>query len=307
MRAARLPDPDPRATVALLGDVEARLREQLRGRDPVSFGPAHAIALAECKRVRAALTLACARAVGAPPRLAVDLAVVIELVHTFSLVHDDIEDGAETRRGCPAVHVAEGTPVAINTGDALHALAWSALVELDAPATRTLAVARLFGVTLDRMVAGQARDLVWTRDRRTDLTLDDYLAMVRGKSGALLGFAAAAPAALVGHPAVERLFAFGEQLGIALQILDDVASLRGDPHALGKPVGASANGAGSAPALLATSGDDGTAAAIGLAKRHWDRAIDLLAGRKLVHTDELAMLVRTMLARLLACCGAEPV
>jgi geranylgeranyl pyrophosphate synthase len=187
----------------------------------------------------------------------------------------------------------------------VHALAWSALLALDAPAPRTLDVARLFSVTLDRMVAGQARDLVWTRDRRSDLTIDDYLAMVRGKTGALLGFAAAAPTGIVGHAGVEPLYAFGEQLGIALQILDDVASLRGDPHALGKPVGPSANGAGSAPALLAGAADDGTTAAIALARRHWTRAIELLQSTEVADDEELVALVRTMLARLLAACGAD--
>jgi geranylgeranyl pyrophosphate synthase len=290
-------------SVAMLEEVEARLRDELHVRDHVTFGPVRAIALAKSKRVRAGLTLACARTVGAPARATVELAVAIELVHAFSLVHDDIEDGAEMRRGHPAVHVVEGIPVAINAGDALHALAWSALLAIDAPAARTLEVARLFGITADRMVAGQARDLVWTRDHRSDLAIDDYLAMVRGKTGALLGFAAAAPAGIVGHAAVDALYTFGEQLGVALQILDDVASLRCDSQSLGKPVGASANGVGSAPALLAGPADDGTSAAIELAHQHWTRAIEHLRSTELADDNELETHARTMLARLLVACG----
>ncbi|HEY5944368.1 MAG TPA: polyprenyl synthetase family protein [Kofleriaceae bacterium] len=289
----------------MLEEVEARLREELHFRDHVTFRPVRAIALAKCKRVRATLVLACARAIGTPPKLALELAVAVELVHTFSLVHDDIEDGASTRRGHPTVHVVEGIPVAVNVGDGLHALAWSALLAIDAPAAGTLDVARLFSITLDRMVAGQARDLTWTRDRRNDLLIEEYVAMVRGKTGALLGFAAAAPASLTGHAAVDALYGFGEQLGIALQILDDVASLRSDTQALGKPAGASANGAGSAPALLASATDDGTSAAIALAHQHWARALEHLRGTDLAEDEELVAHARTMLARLLAACAAR--
>jgi geranylgeranyl diphosphate synthase type I len=288
-----------------LHEVDVRLGRALDDRDPFAVAPARAITLAGCKRVRAALALASARAVGAPLRLGVELAAAIELVHAFSLVHDDLEDGAATRRGHPAVHVAEGDAIAINAGDALHAAAWSVILGLDAPAARVVAVARRFGDALERMVAGQASDLVWTRDRRRDLTIAAYLEMVRGKTGALLGFSTAAPAVLVGHPAADRLYLCGEELGVALQVLDDVASIRGDAVRLGKPVGPDANGAGSAPALLATPGDDGTDASIDLARRHWERALDLMKGAGLGPAEELETLVKTLLTRLLEHCGAE--
>lgn len=273
--------------------LEQRLRELLSGRDSLTFAPVQAIALAKSKRLRSALARISARAVALPERVAIELAAAVEIVHTFTLVHDDLEDDATTRRGFPAVHVSEGAPVAINVGDALHALAWTIVTSLDTPPRRTLGVAQLFGRTLEKVVAGQARDLVWTRDKPRDLTLEDYLAMARGKSGALLGFAAAAPAVLMAHSGAYRLYAFGEELGIALQILDDVASIRGDARVLGKPVGAEANGFASAPALI------GVACSIELAQQHIARASEELEAAALPHVLEARLFTQTMHACLL--------
>lgn len=290
----------PQRDVAPLQQLESRFARRLHGCDPLAVGPAIGIACATSKRVRPALVLASADAVKLKLQVALDLAVAVEIVHTFSLVHDDIEDDATVRRGLPAVHVADGIPVALNTGDALHVLAWTSLLALDAPAARTLELARRFGVTLERMVAGQARDLLWTRDSRTDITLDDYLNMVRGKTGALLGFAAAAPAVLAGHAGVGALARFGEELGIAFQILDDVASLRACSSTLGKPAGPAANGVGSAPALLRGAGDDGTEAAIELARSYRDSARAALDTSPLAHDASLFTLTEAIVEQLLA-------
>jgi geranylgeranyl pyrophosphate synthase len=268
--------------------VERRMREVLTRRDYIAFAPVHEIALAKSKRLRSGLAQIIARAIDLPERIAIDIAVAVEIVHTFTLVHDDLEDGATTRRGCPAVHVVHGAPIAINVGDALHALAWSIITALDAPPRHTLQVAKLFGVTLDRVVAGQARDLVWTRDCPSGLRLDQYIEMVRGKSGALLGFAAAAPAVAHGHAGADRLYAFGEELGIALQLLDDVAGVQGDASILGKPVGADANGFASAPMLV------GVARSVELAARHVRRACEELYAANLPSPVEARLFAETM-------------
>jgi geranylgeranyl pyrophosphate synthase len=279
--------------------LERRLRELLTGRDSLTFAPVQAIALAKSKRLRSALTRIVARAVDLSDRVAIELAAAVEIVHTFTLVHDDLEDGATTRRGYPAVHVSDGAPIAINVGDALHALAWSIVTSLDATPRRTLDVAKLFGRTLEHAVAGQARDLIWTRDKPMDLRLADYLDMVRGKSGALLGFAAAAPAVLTGHGGADRLYAFGEELGVALQILDDVASIRGDARVLGKPIGVDANGFASAPALL------GLPRSIELAQHHIARACEELDAAALPRPLEAQLFAQTMHACLLDHAGVK--
>lgn len=282
-----------------LDSVEHRLQELLTGRDEVAFGPVHDIALAKSKRLRSGLAQIIARAVDLPDRATIDIATAVEIVHTFTLVHDDLEDGAITRRGCPAVHVMHGAPIAINVGDALHALAWSIITGLDAPPRRTLEVAQLFGHTLERVVAGQARDLVWTRDRPSGLGLDQYIEMVRGKSGALLGFSAAAPAMLHGHGGAGRLYTFGEELGIALQILDDVAGVRGDAAILGKPVGADANGFASAPALV------GIPRSVELAAWHVDRACQQLDAANLPSAIEARLFAQSMHSCLLDRAGVQ--
>jgi farnesyl diphosphate synthase len=276
--------------------IESRLREVLEQRDPVAFGPVLEIALARSKRLRCGVAQVIARAVDLDEHVALDIEVAVEIVHTFTLVHDDLEDGALMRRGRPAVHVVHGAPIAINVGDGLHALAWSLITGLDVPARRALEVAKLFGITLERVVAGQARDLVWTRDN-TAPRFEQYIAMVRGKSGALLGFAAAAPAVALGRREADRLYAFGEELGIALQILDDVASVRGDADVLGKPVGA--DGCASAPALV------GVTRSVELAALHVERACDALDAANLPTAREARRFAETMHACLLERAGVK--
>lgn len=285
--------------------VERRLQALIFERDSVTYGPIRVVTLAPSKRIRAALCLISAQAVQLPTAIAIELAAAIELLHTFSLVHDDIEDNAEIRRGHASVHVVDGVPIAINAGDALHAASWSAMLALDAPPQRVLVVARLFAQTLERMVEGQARDLTWTRDRRIGLGYHDYLAMVRGKSGALLGFAAAAPAALNNHGGADRLYQFGVELGTALQLMDDVAGLRGTSRELGKPVGPSTNGAASGPALLATEPRDGVVRAIELAHDHVDLACEHLEAAGVADSKELQVFADAMLGELLLRSHAE--
>jgi geranylgeranyl diphosphate synthase type I len=285
---------------SLLAQIDTRLRDAFERSDPLAVGSAVPIACATSKRVRPALVLATAEAVGLDNAVALDVATAVELLHTFSLIHDDIEDGSALRRGLPAVHTTVGVPLAINTGDAVHVLAWTSLLSVDAPSARVLELGRQFGTTLERMVAGQARDLLWTRDRPADISLADYIEMVRGKTGALLGFAAAAPAILTAHPSAGTLASFGEELGIAFQILDDVASLCASSAVLGKPVGANANGAGSAPALLSIAGRDGTEAAVQLARSYWQRAWTALDAADLPHDAALCALTEAIIEQLLA-------
>jgi len=257
-----------------LDRIERGLRDVLRARDRITFVPTFAVALGSAKRIRAGLVLACGRAVELPEPVQIELAVATELMHTSTLIHADIETDAVSRRGHPAVHVVDGTSVAINAGDGLHALAWSLLLSLHAPPKRVLDVARRLATTIDRMVAAQARMLSWLRDRPR-LSVADYLELVRDRSGALLGFAAAAPLELVGHAGADRLYAFGEELGIALQLLDDVrcgaVCIRASDHA-----------------------------AIDLAHRHVELACEELEQSQLGATLEIQLFAETMLARLVA-------
>ncbi|MFJ3445901.1 polyprenyl synthetase family protein [Streptomyces sp. NPDC086081] len=189
------------------------------------------------KGVRQALAVLGAEAAGAPGRAGVPAAVAVELVHTFSLLHDDIMDGDTHRRRRPAVWQAYGTGPAVLAGDALFALAVQTL------ATRPggSAAVRVLTVALGDLVRGQADDLLfadrpWTGPER--VRPREYRAMAEHKTGALLGGAAALGAVLGGAApgTAAALDRAGRHLGVAFQIVDDVLGIWGDPRVTGKPV-----------------------------------------------------------------------
>ncbi|WP_406460797.1 polyprenyl synthetase family protein [Streptomyces sp. NBC_00111] len=193
----------------------------------------------EGKGVRQALAVLCAEAVGAPGERAVAGAVAVELIHTFSLMHDDIMDGDGTRRQRETVWKAYGTGPAVLAGDALFALAVQTLVETPGPHTAA-AVGRLSG-TLNGLVRGQAEDLLFSARPWTGpdaVRTDEYRAMAELKTGTLLGCAAALGGLLGGAPArtVAALDLAGRHLGVAFQAVDDLLGIWGDPAVTGKPV-----------------------------------------------------------------------
>ncbi|MFD3619547.1 polyprenyl synthetase family protein [Streptomyces sp. NPDC058676] len=190
------------------------------------------------KGVRQALAVLGAEAAGASGRAGVPAAVAVELVHAFSLLHDDIMDGDAARRRRPTVWKAYGTGPAVLAGDALFA---QAVETLAATPTGGPAALRLLSGALGDLVRGQADDLLfasrpWTGPRR--VRPDAYRTMAEHKTGALLGCAAALGALLGGAPpaTVTALDRAGRHLGVAFQIVDDVLGVWGDPAVTGKPV-----------------------------------------------------------------------
>ncbi|PCG85280.1 polyprenyl diphosphate synthase [Streptomyces sp. WZ.A104] len=201
------------------------------GGDPVSGS--------QGKGVRQALAVLGAEAAGGSGADAVPGAVAVELIHTFSLIHDDIMDGDETRRRRPALWKAYGTGPAVLAGDALFALAVSTLAESPGPGGPA-AVRQLAG-TLGELVHGQAQDLLFESRPWTgpDAVLpQEYRAMATHKTGSLLGCAAAVGAVLAGAPpsTTEALDRAGRHLGVAFQAVDDLLGIWGDPQVTGKPV-----------------------------------------------------------------------
>ncbi|MFF3447703.1 polyprenyl synthetase family protein [Streptomyces sp. NPDC002667] len=189
------------------------------------------------KGVRQALAVLGAEIVSGPARAGVPAAVAVELVHVFSLLHDDIMDGDTLRRGRPAVWKAYGTGPAVLAGDALFALA----VETVALTPQAGAAVRQLTTALGDLVRGQADDLLfaerpWTGSDAVGQA--EYEAMAERKTGALLGCALALGARLAGAPdrAVTVLDRAGRHLGVAFQIADDVLGIWGDPSVTGKPV-----------------------------------------------------------------------
>ncbi|MBX6768027.1 MAG: polyprenyl synthetase family protein, partial [Actinomadura rubrobrunea] len=186
------------------------------------------------KALRPALVLLSARAAGAPPETALPGAVAVELVHAFSLLHDDIMDGDRTRRHRPAAWTVFGPPAAILGGDALMTIALEVLLDAGTPAAHRAAHDVLEATR--RLIAGQARDLEF--ESRDDVSLDECLAMVADKTGALLACSCAIGATLADAPAalVDALAAFGAELGVAFQLVDDLLGIWGTPEKTGKPV-----------------------------------------------------------------------
>ncbi|MGZ4149698.1 MAG: polyprenyl synthetase family protein [Acidimicrobiia bacterium] len=191
------------------------------------------------KALRPSLCLAACEAFGGPVAAAVPSALAIELLHNAFLVHDDIEDGSELRRGEETLHRRYGMPLALNAGDglALHAVgALRANVELLGPRLADRVTAE-FEFMSHQTVAGQALELGWRRDNRLDLVPDDYLDLIMKKTcwyttvlplrvGALVGSSGTAD--------LEPMIDFGFHLGAAFQIRDDILNLVGDPGEYGK-------------------------------------------------------------------------
>ncbi|MFI1869972.1 polyprenyl synthetase family protein [Streptomyces jumonjinensis] len=186
------------------------------------------------KAVRPALALLSAQAVGAPPELALPGAVAVELVHNFSLLHDDLMDGDEERRHRRTVWTLWGPTGAILTGDALLALAQETLLDCGLPTAA--AAAKLLARATSDLVRGQVQDVAF--ERRTQVTLEECADMAAGKTGALLSVSAAIGAVLAGAPVatVDALALYGSQLGLAFQLIDDVLGIWGDPAVTGKSV-----------------------------------------------------------------------
>ncbi|MGX1885184.1 polyprenyl synthetase family protein [Streptomyces sp. NPDC055287] len=191
------------------------------------------------KGVRQALTVLCAEAAGGSGEDATAGAVAVELIHTFSLLHDDIMDGDETRRQRASVWKEYGTGPAVLAGDALFALAVETLA--DARSVHSGAAVRHLSGTLNDLVRGQAEDLLfetrpWTGPEA--VSPQEYRSMAGHKTGALLGCAAGLGAVLAGAPAptVEVLARAGRHLGVAFQAVDDLLGIWGDPRVTGKPV-----------------------------------------------------------------------
>ncbi|MFJ5136194.1 polyprenyl synthetase family protein [Streptomyces sp. NPDC088707] len=193
----------------------------------------------EGKGVRQALALLGAEAVGADGADGIPGAVAVELVHTFSLLHDDIMDADALRRQRPAVWKSYGTGPAVLAGDALLAQAVTSLAETPGP--RTAAAVRHLCRTLTTLVSGQAEDLRFEERPWSGpgaVAPEQYRSMAEDKTGALLGCALALGAILGGAPdrTVTALDRAGRHLGLAFQAVDDILGIWGDPRATGKPV-----------------------------------------------------------------------
>jgi geranylgeranyl diphosphate synthase type I len=193
------------------------------------------------KKLRPLLVVCCAEACGGTAEAAAPAAAAIELLHNFTLVHDDIQDQSSHRRHRETVWYHWGLPAAINVGDALYALAHEALYALGEPpanvaAGRVMAIARDFDRTALRIVEGQHLDL--SHEGEWGGGEERYLAMIGGKTAAIIDFAARAGSTLAGADAatIDLFGAFGLATGLAFQIRDDILGIWAPQSVTGKPM-----------------------------------------------------------------------
>ncbi|HEX8465222.1 MAG TPA: farnesyl diphosphate synthase [Abditibacterium sp.] len=212
------------------------------------------------------------------PHHALGAACALELIHSYSLVHDDLPamDDAQTRRGKPCCHVEYGEATAILAGDALQTLAFEAITHCTAAPATVLQVVKLVAQAAGElgMAGGQAIDLDWTRDGGSRAISPAQLTQLHAlKTGALIRVAAHAGAVLGGgdEPQVEALRCYGENLGRAFQLWDDVLDVIGDPAVMGKASSDAQNDKMTAPAVF------GLENAQRLARQASEGAIDALA------------------------------
>ena len=192
------------------------------------------------KRLRPLLCLLVTEAVGGSMGHAMPAAVALELLHNFSLVHDDIEDNSDTRRGRPALWKIWGIPQAINVGDGLFAATRVVMSQLAKKGVRPLQVLeaiRAFDAACLALTEGQFLDMSF--EERTNVTLDEYQQMIRGKTAALISVSCRLGAIIGGASAevIDHYARFGQYLGLAFQIQDDWLGVWGEKSITGKPVG----------------------------------------------------------------------
>lgn len=206
------------------------------------------------KRIRPLLLLLTTASCDAEWLRAVPAAAAVELVHNFSLVHDDIQDNSPKRRGRDTAWVKWGAPLAINVGDALFVISNQAILDLakDHPAGTVLQAARILHDTCLDLTRGQYLDMSY--EQRNDLTIDDYWPMVSGKTSALLA-ACTHIGALLGGASIDEQEAyrlFGHHLGLAFQVQDDILGIWGDEALTGKSAASDlVEGKNSLPVLYA--------------------------------------------------------
>jgi geranylgeranyl diphosphate synthase type II len=193
------------------------------------------------KRLRPAFCMLSCEAFGGDPKKAVRTATGLEVFQNWALIHDDIEDDSEMRRGKPCLHKIYGIPLAINAGDGLHAKMWEILFDNRKLLGDDLTFRILdeFKKLCQETVEGQAMELSWIKDRKFDLTEEDYYQMAGKKTSwytIITPFRTGAMIAGAEKKVLDHLVEFGMKLGIGFQIQDDLLNLVGQEAKYGKEI-----------------------------------------------------------------------
>lgn len=242
------------------------------------------------KRLRPVLTLAACEAVGAPANKAMNQALGVEIFHNFTLLHDDVMDKADVRRGRPAVHRKFSESSAILSGDAMLTLATQTVVTGCGDMLKR--VLNLFNTTAMEIYQGQQLDMDF--ETRTDVKVDEYMEMIRLKTSVLLGCACAMGAIMGGcaKSTVDALYSYGEKLGLSFQLKDDWLDTYGDPATFGKEIGGDILNEKKTWLLITALGEDSSGALTDALGRKGNEKIN--AVREVYDTLELSQRCRAL-------------
>lgn len=236
---------------SMIPAVEAEMQEVLRageGSPPQLYTMMHyhmgwtdeggrPVSVKAGKRIRPLLLLLSCGATGSRWQRALPAGAAVELLHNFTLIHDDIQDASPTRRGRDTVWKIWGVPHAINSGDSMFALAHHALYRLEEYSVDPEVVVRAgrrFDETCVALTQGQYRDMAF--ETRPAVTVEEYLEMIAGKTAALLALCGELGALIAGAEGnlVNHYAAFARDLGLAFQVKDDILGIWGDEEQIGK-------------------------------------------------------------------------
>lgn len=212
--------------------VNQHILDQLHSDVPLVENIGHYLVEAGGKRLRPLLVLLCARAAGYTGQNHIGLAAIIEFIHTATLLHDDVVDTSDMRRGRLTANAQWGNAPAVLVGDFLYSRAFQMMVAL-----RNMDIMAILSDTTNTIAEGEVQQLVNAGD--PSVSEDNYLNVIHKKTGALFEAACETAAVLAGCSRDERasLKTYGRHLGLAFQLVDDALDYRGNPEELGKNVG----------------------------------------------------------------------
>jgi geranylgeranyl diphosphate synthase type I len=222
-------------------DIDEEIQNSLSTVDPEDLKKsAQHLIKAGGKKIRPSMVVLSAIAVGGAPEEALKTAAAVELIHTFSLIHDDIMDEDDMRRGEPSVHVLWGEPMAILAGDTLFSKAFETVLETPINNVSYERVVGALKTVVDsciKICEGQASDMCF--EGNFEVSEEAYMNMIYKKTGALIAAATKSGAIIGGGTPeqVELLSEYGRLVGLAFQIQDDYLDVVSDEQDLGKPVG----------------------------------------------------------------------
>ena len=233
--------------------IDSFLLSRLKGNPAALYKAASYLIEHGGKRLRPYLVLKSCKLLGGTTRQAIPAAAAIEMVHNFTLIHDDIMDNDEVRHGVPTVHTKFGLPVGILAGDLLFSKAFETISESMASREVGLLLVSTLSRACSDVCEGQVIDISMAQSK-TIPTEPQYIKMIEKKTSSLFvaSCAMGAISANTTKSDVNRLSAYGKNLGIAFQIIDDLIGVIGDPKITKKPVGNDIReGKKSLPILLA--------------------------------------------------------